>query len=298
MHAKMYLFKTADKYDIIIGSSNLTKSGILENIEINIHSQITANEYDKIMEYMNSVKQYSIDMNLEDRIENMKKNSVKARLYDEMNEFFPDIKQKNINDWEKEISQFQSDLHESMQKVLDDEWDTSEFKQNYLMSENWAITESKHTELWANVKKHNPDVIFKKLLEMIDNAKKEGLSIDDVLNSGRIPNVQGVSVLSEILHKYFIERFPIKNTRSSWGLLLIYDIGSSPEYILSEVDYTKFTEYCDDLYVYFKEWFVDKKLKLNDKFKYFYLDRLFLIIFESDKYSEIIKIYRQGKHDY
>lgn len=226
----------------------------------------------------------------------MENELLSKKLFKVFNEYFKGLKQAEIKEWEDSILSWQKDLKKSYKNVLKD-GDTAYFRDRYLLKENWAISEAKHTNLPRKIKGTDPDKIFAKIKAMIAAGEKGSIQPNEVLSEGRILETLGPSTLTEILHKYFIQRFPIYNKRSSWGLMLAYDMGISIDEVLG-MPYEQFIEHCDEVYGCLIEWADSKKLKLSEKFKYYYLDRLFLNIYESERCVELRKIYGSDPDKY
>ena len=131
-------------------------------------------------------------------------------------EVMPDVDQGEVEEW----CQLTDDWESTYQDIFTEEalfegnkWAGEKFKKDFLMDQIWAVTEARHTDLWQRIKRTPSDRIKNSLLDMIEATHDAKMSPDDVLEKGRIPNVIGESIATEILHKVFPEQYAIKNKR-------------------------------------------------------------------------------------
>lgn len=211
-------------------------------------------------------------------------------------EIFPNISQDEVDEWCDEIN----NISEYFQSVLNEEalcesreWNPNKFKKAFLMKEVWAITESKHTDLWKRIRNTPGDRIVDSILDMLD-AVEDDKSADEVINTGRIPNVIGESIASEILHKCYSEVYAIKNKRSEWGLAFMLDQGNGPEFV-EQMAYSEFIGYLDEVFEVFYEWLSNTDITVDQTYRYYICDRFFYYISENPRHKEMIKLYQKGR---
>lgn len=296
VHAKLYVFETAEKQLITIGSSNFTVSGLVNNFEVNAVLESNDEDKSKILKFMILIKKFSVSLNTKEAKQFME-NPFKARIVGELKYLYEDedtITQARIKELEKYIKRSQVLLLDYIEDVKSGRLTALEFKEKYLMEEVWTIANAKHTDLWSRIKTSPPNQLYKAMEQMFSSAAKLK-DPDEIIETGRIPNLFGIGVLSELLHRRFYDRFPIKNKTSGWGLCLVYNM--SPENVIDSMAYSKFIEYCDKVYLIYKEWMNEKKITLKDEFKYYYLDAMFEALYSSEKYEEVIREFYRGKKD-
>lgn len=305
VHGKLYMLKKYDKISIILGSSNLTVQGLAVNKEINFGIQVLpySKEHLEVMEYVQEIHSHCMPLDrafaLAQGGDNMKQydtwfdNQTVQRIIDLAQEIFPNISQDLIDEWCDEIDH----MSQRFQSILNEEtlskWNANKFKKEFLMKEIWAISESKHTDLWKRILNTPGEKIIDKILDMLE-AVENDMPADDVINKGRIPHIIGESITSEILHKCYPEKYAIKNKRSEWGLALMLDQGNGPEYV-EKMAYSQFIEYLDQLFKVFAKWLGE--ITVVDKYRYYVCDRFFLYIYENPRYKEMIKLYQESKNN-
>ncbi|NMC59364.1 MAG: NgoFVII family restriction endonuclease, partial [Candidatus Methanofastidiosa archaeon] len=306
VHGKLYMLKKDDRISIVLGSSNLTVQGLAGNKEINLGIQVLSDskEHLEVMEYIQEIHNHrmplerAIDMSRGGDI--MKQydpwfdKQTVQRIIDLAEEIFPNISQDTIDEWCDEIDY----MSEKFLSILNEEtlcesidWNASKFKKDFLMKEIWAISESKHTDLWKRILNTPGERLIDSILDMLEAAENDK-PVDDVINIGRIPHIIGESIASEILHKCYPEKYAIKNKRSEWGLALMLDQGNGPEYA-EQMAYSQFIENLDQIFKVFAKWLGD--IKVDDKYRYYVCDRFFLHIYENPRYKEMIKLYQESR---
>ncbi|KAF0125888.1 MAG: Uncharacterized protein FD189_1309 [Elusimicrobia bacterium] len=265
---------------------------------INALLEVSEKDTEKLKGYFRAIKAFSVPISEKEEESGMDADEIRKNLFERFEEHFGDCSQAEIREWDAEIMDMQKSLKKGYSDVLKGLRDASYFRDRYLLKENWAISEAKHTSLPRKIKGEDPDKIFGKIKAMVEAAESGKMGPDEVLTEGRILEKLGPSILTELLHKYFISGYPIKNKRSSWGLMLSMDMTGVPEDVLSHMPYSQFISYCDEVYAHFKKWCTGKKLKLNDRFKYYYLDRYYQCEYETPRCQELLKFYYNDREYY
>ena len=110
-HGKSFLFKNNNKYNLIIGSSNLTQDALSSNLEINL--QVTASDKSKIIHEITSLNKKYIDYSIE----------VDTAVIDEYEKFYKEVnskifmKKKHNNETEDIIYQPNSMQSEAIENL-------------------------------------------------------------------------------------------------------------------------------------------------------------------------------------
>ena len=309
VHGKLYVMKKSQNQAIVaIGSSNLTQQGMLFNHEINALIQLEQNsaEFADIQKYINNVFEFSRPLSEQcekysERVDNVAAEVLRLdrasseRLVEIAEEVFSNISPLTVEAWTEEIEEMSKRFNEILtQEALfeSDEWRGEKFKSGFMMTDIWAVTESKHTDLWQRIKATPTDRLKTAMFKMVQAAER-GEPPAEVLTKGRIDNVIGVSIASEILHKTFPTTYVIKNKRSEWGLAFILDKGAGSEYA-HEMTYSDFIQYLNAVYEIFSAWLRNRGCNPNDSYRYYICDRLFWEISENPRHQELMKFYNQS----
>jgi len=151
------------------------------------------------------------------------------------------------------------------------EWSGERFKQDFLMTSVLAIREGRQTELWPNLKKTSGDLIVDCIMDMVESAKTS-MSPDEVVAKGLVPKVIDVAAATEILHKCYPVKFPMRHKKSEFGLAqLLYE---GDLIAVSQLSYSDFIDQMNELAKLLKEILTYRELKIPDNCLLFLLDRI------------------------
>ncbi len=161
------------------------------------------------------------------------------------------------------------------------EWSGERFKQDFLMTAVWSIREGKQTELWPNLKKVSGDLIIDCIMDMIESSKTN-MSSDEVVAKGLVPKVIGVAAATEILHKYYPKKYPLRKRKSEWGLAQFLYQGDVSK--VSSLSYSEFITQMEFLASVLDNLCTSKELNLPENCRFFFLDKIFTRMAEHQDY--------------
>lgn len=297
IHAKVYAAFNETKKEVffISGSSNLTRGGMLENIEWNTAYIISGNDAINLINAIKSLWGNSSPINTDTKImsktflkEEFIMKTKKEKLYEALEKYTKDWDYKSI---EKDVLNYQKKLLDYRKEVNINEIDYSTFRKDYLFKENWAIIQSEGwTNLKQNIQQEDPRRIFDAINKMIIESKKD-IDPDSIVLLGRIPNVLGESVLTELLHKANPKRFPILNRKSAFGYMLLDGKDYRGYKSTSSTPYKIFINAVDTTLLLWKEYLGEKANIINDINKYRCSDRLCEQMYEDPQYNDLRTIW-------
>ncbi|HHY19696.1 MAG TPA: hypothetical protein GX522_07350 [Firmicutes bacterium] len=152
------------------------------------------------------------------------------------------------------------------------EWNGERFKQEFLMTSVWAIRDGRQTEVWPNLKRTSGDLIIDCLMDMVESAKYD-MNPDEIVAKGLVPKVIGVAAATEILHKCYPQKFPMRNKRSEWGVAQFFFDGDSSQ--VSQLSYSNFIKKVNILADSLVEFLSKKDIEVHKDCRLFLLDRIF-----------------------
>lgn len=293
IHAKIYAAISKDELLLISGSSNLTFSGMNKNLEFNTTAFLIGKDIDEFKESIDSLWNKSKNYNeipLTDK-EILTEEYVMAIKRDELKKQFEkyEIENWDYDGIEDDTLNYQSLLLDYLEKYNQNSIDASEFRKDYLFSENWAITESEGwTSLKEKVQQEDPRRILKNIMEML---KSNLTDPDEIVNSGRISGALGESILTELLHKAKPELFPILNRKSAFGFMIIDGRDFRAYNNKSPNPYATFIKAVDKVVEFWKEYLGDSAELINDKIKYRCVDILCQEMYEDKDNAELKKLW-------
>lgn len=311
VHGKVYLLQQHLQSVVIIGSSNLTYSGLQANVEINIEVAVAADGLNTVRSYITFLKEYAVPLEesaLESGIGGIEMGTSEANVrldqqsITTLRQFaetlMGEVSEAKIAIWCDEIDEMSAMFNDalSLDSLRSGKWTGELVKTKLLMEHVWAVTEARHTELWPKIRKTQGDRIANNFVNMLAAADR-GLPSDEVIEMGRIRHVIGVSIASEVLHKCRPDKYVIKNKRSHWGMAFILDRGDGSEY-LEKMPYSTFQRYVDLVLQKLTIWLSERGLTFDPRYGYYICDRFFTRIFEDDKNSELISMYNKGRSEH
>ncbi|MCB1144390.1 MAG: NgoFVII family restriction endonuclease [Leptospiraceae bacterium] len=290
IHAKIYASFEQNSVKIIFGSSNITHSGMNSNIEFNSSQLLVDKEATKIKEIINTILEQSIPyepsskkIHIEKLTEDVKMALTKDKVFAEFERF--EIENWDYEDIESEVEEYNSIITKNIHDLQNQECEPDEFIKDYLFQNIWAITESAG---WSNLKdriqQEDPRRVTKSILNMIASTSS---SPDEVLKSGRLTNVLGESILSEILHRAYPDRYPILNRKSAFGFLNLDGRDFRANSTTSQTPYETFIKVMNRMVEYWKEYLGEDSDQISDKIKYRCVDHLCQEMYESSHYKDI-----------
>ena len=311
VHGKVYLLQQHLQSLMIIGSSNLTCGGLQANAEINVEIPAAADGLERVRSYIAFLKTYAVPLEestLESDVGGIKMGSSEANVRLDRQSIktlrrfaerlMGQISKDEIDKWCREIDDMSAMFNDalSLDSLRSGKWTGESVKTELLMKHVWAVREARHTALLPRIRATPGDRIVSKLLDMVAAADQE-LPSDEVIQMARIPDVIGISIASEVLHKCRPDKYVIKNKRSHWGMAFILDQGDGPEYP-QDMAYSTFQRYVDLILHELTIWLSEHELTFDSRYGYYICDRFFLLIFEDDNNSELISMYNKGRSEH
>jgi phosphatidylserine/phosphatidylglycerophosphate/cardiolipin synthase-like enzyme len=215
VHGKVYLLQQHLQSLMIIGSSNLTCGGLQANAEINVEIPVAADGLERVRSYIAFLKTYAVPLEestLESDVGGIKMGSSEASvrldrqsiktLRQFAERLMGQISKDEIDKWCHEIDEMSAMFNDalSLDSLRSGKWTGESVKTELLMKHVWAVREAQHTALLPRIRETPGDRIVSKLLDMVAAADQE-LPSDEVIQIARIPDVIGISIASEVLHK-------------------------------------------------------------------------------------------------
>ncbi len=197
---------------------------------------------------------------------------------------FPEFNQQLIDNMCRELNSIVELYHSILNEntiYCSGEWSGERFKQDFLMTAVWSIREGKQTELWPNLKKVSGDLIIDCIMDMIESAKTD-MSSDEVVAKGLVPKVIGVAAATEILHKYYPKKYPLRKRKSEWALAQFLYSGDVSK--VSALSYSEFISQMEFLASISDNLCTSKGLKLPENCRFFFIDKLFVKMAEHQEY--------------
>lgn len=293
IHAKIYAAISKNELLLISGSSNLTFSGISKNLEFNTTAFLTGKDIYEFKESLEFLWNKSINYN-ESPLADKEKLTEEYLMAIKKEELKKQFEKYEVENWdydsiEEETLEYQLLLLNYIEKYKLNSIDASEFKKDYLFSENWAIMQSEGwTSLKERVQQEDPRRILRSIMEMLNSNSTDP---DEIVNYGRISGVLGESILTELLHKASPKKFPILNRKSAFAFMIIDGRDFRAYNNKSSNPYMTFIKAVDKTIEFWKDYLGKNARLINDTIKYRCVDILCQEMYEDRDNAQLKKIW-------